>query len=106
MQLSKKESACLTWAAPSLLVEAHTLVAMMACARCPRKVSPSTCSAAPYIGDESKKFASALSAASTIVRAFFSAGSLDTSNVLHVPIPATGTDNAVLPNLRLSIQSY
>ena len=46
----------------------QTLVAMSACERRPTQSSPSTFSAAPYIGDESNRFAPCSNAMSTTVR--------------------------------------
>ena len=65
--------------------------------------APSTRSASPYIGDESKRLAPAPSAHSTIARAFVSAAAPRTSNVRHVPMPMTGTSKPVAPSVRLSI---
>jgi hypothetical protein len=56
------------------------------------------------MGDESKKIAPASSARSTTRRAFASAAVPRTSNVLHVPMPTTGTVNPEAPSARCSIR--
>src|SRR5262249_2659872 len=61
------------------------------------------CSAAPYIGDESKKLTPTFRACSTSARALFAAGSPFTSKGLQVPIPITGTCKLVSPSFRCSI---
>src|SRR5258708_38571817 len=98
--------ACLIWASPSLLVDAHTLVAIRALLRRPCSASPSSCSAAPYIGEESKKVTSTLSAISTRARAFFFISAPPrASKVRQVPMPITGTCSPLCPSIRCSMQS-
>src|SRR5689334_14714857 len=82
------------------------LVATWAACRRPFSASPSTRSASPYIGDESKNVALASYARSTTARALASAASPRTSNVLHVPMPTTGTVNPDWPSSRVSISCY
>ena len=72
---------------------------------CPVSVRPSTSSAWPYIGDESKNVAPDSSARSTTARAFCSAFDPCTSNVRHVPIPTTGTVSPDDPSIRVSMSA-
>src|SRR5262249_10552700 len=70
----------------------------------PRSAALSTRSAAPYMGDVSKRFAPVPSAISTMMRACCSAAAPRTSKVRQVPMPMVGTSSPVCPNARRSIR--
>src|SRR3954447_3774095 len=61
---------------------------------------PSTRSAWPYMGEESKKSTPRSIAVLVIVRACASSRAPRTSNVCHVPMPTTGTSSPVAPSVR------
>src|SRR5262245_53924868 len=82
------------------------LVATCAPRRRPSSEPPSTRSASPYIGDESKNVAPASNARSTTARALASETEPLTSNVFQVPMPMTGTVSPDWPSLRRSIDCY
>src|SRR5258705_3052954 len=100
---SKYRSAAVICCSASASSDVHTFVATMARPRRPRSVRPSTRSAWPYMGEESKNVAPASNAAS-VTCARSSAAAPRTSNVCHVPMPTTGTSRPVDPNARCSIE--